>query len=95
MSKAKDEAIKEFKSSSACIKLLDETYAVGSKDFRLDAREAFPRVDFDSIKLPMAGESSLLPSTFDDVDIDDNATTFDKPKDDAPIDLCHSFYLLL
>ena len=88
MSKAKDEAIKEFKSSGAYTILLDETYAAGFEDFRLDAREAFPRVDFDSIKLLMVSKSSLLPSTFEDVDIDDDATTSDKPKDDAqPIDV--------
>ena len=40
-------------------------------------------MDFDSIKLLLAGESSLLPSTFEDIDIDDDATTSDKPKDDA------------
>ena len=87
MSKAKDEAIKEFKSSGAYTKLLDKTYAVGFEDFHLDAREAFPGVDFDSIKLPMAGETSIIPSIVEDVDIDDDATTFDKPKDDAPTDL--------
>ena len=83
MSKAKDEVVKQFKSSSAYTKLLDKTYAAGFEDFRLDACEAFPGVDFDSIKLPMAVGSSLLPSTFEDVDIDDDATTSDKPKDDA------------
>ena len=87
MSKAKDEAVKDFKSSSAYNRLLDKTYAVGFEDFRLDAREAFLGVDFDSIKLPMAGKSSILPSTFKDNDIDDDATTSNKPKDDAqPMD---------
>lgn len=87
MSKAKDEAIKEFKSSGAYTMLLDETYAASFEDFRLDALKAFPGVDFDSIKLLMVGESSLLPSTSEDVDIDDDATTSDKPKDDAqPMD---------
>ena len=76
-----------FKSIGAYIILLDETYTTSFEDFRLDACEAFPRVDFDSIKLLMASESSLLPSTSEDVDIDDDATTSDKPKDDAqPID---------
>ena len=87
MSKAKDEAIKEFKSSGAYTKLLDKTYAVGFEDFHLDAREAFPGVDFDSIKLPIAGESSWLLSTSKDVNLDDDATTSYKPKDNAhPMD---------
>ena len=87
MSKAKDDAVKEFKSSSVYIRLLDKTYDAGFKDFRRDTREAFLGVDFDSIKLPMACETSILPSIVEDVDIDDDATTFDKPKDDAqPMD---------
>ena len=87
MSKAKDEAVKEFKSSSAYNRLLEKTYAIGFEDFRLDTCEAFLGVDFDSIKLPMAGKSSILPSTFEDNDRDDDATTFDKPKDNAqPMD---------
>lgn len=87
MSKAKYEAVKEFKSSGAYTKILDETYAAGFEDCRLDAREAFLGVDFDSIKLPMAGNSSLLPSTSEDVDIDDDTITSDKPKDNAqPMD---------
>ena len=87
MSKAKDEAIKEFKSSGAYTILLEETYTTSFEDFRLDTREAFLGVDFDSIKLLMVGEISILPSTFKDVDIDDDATTSDKPKDDAqPMD---------
>ena len=87
MSKAKDDAVKEFKSSSVYTRLLDKTYATSFKDFRLETREAFLGVDFDSIKLPMAGETSILPSIAEDVNTDDNATTFDKPKDDAqPMD---------
>jgi len=91
MSKAKDEVVKEFESSSAYTRLLNETYGVGFEDFCLDAYKAFLGVDFDSIKLPMAGETSILPSTFEDVDIDDDTTTFDKPKDDAqPMDAAQS-----
>ena len=51
MKKAKDEAIKEFKASDLYTKLLDENYAIGFEDFHQDARETFPRVDFDSIRL--------------------------------------------
>ena len=87
MTKAKDEAIKEFKSSGAYTKLLDKTYAVGFEDFHLNAREAFLGVDFNSIKLPIAGKSSLLPSTSKDVDLNDDATTSYKPKNNAhPMD---------
>ena len=87
MSKAKDEAIEEFKSFGAYTILLDETYVAGFEDFCLDDCEAFPGVDFDSIKLLVVGKSSLLPSISEDVDIDDHATTSDKPKDDAqPMD---------
>ncbi|KAL0015458.1 hypothetical protein SO802_002527 [Lithocarpus litseifolius] len=53
MSKAKDKAIKEVKAFNAYAKLLNETYTTGFEDFHLDACEAFPGVDFDSIKLPM------------------------------------------
>ena len=87
MKKAKDEAIKEFKASNAYTKLLDENYASRFEDFHQDASEAFPGVDFDFIRLRVIAESSLVPSTFEDIDIDDDATTSDKPKDDAqPID---------
>ena len=42
-SKAKDEAIKEFKMSNEFTDLLDKNYAAGFEDFHLDAIEAFPR----------------------------------------------------
>lgn len=42
LSKAKDEATKEFKTSSKFTNLLDNNYVVGFKDFRLDTTEAFP-----------------------------------------------------
>ena len=46
-----------------------------------------PEWTFDSIKLPIAGKSSLLPSTSKDVDLNDDATTSYKPKDNAhPMD---------
>ena len=60
LSKAKDEAIKEFKASSVFTDLLDKNYAASFEDFRMDAIEAFHGVDFNSIKLPIATESSLL-----------------------------------
>ena len=60
LSKAKDEAIIEFRASSVFTDLLDKNYAAGFEDFRMDATEAFPRVDFNSIKFPIMAESSLL-----------------------------------
>ena len=96
MKKAKDEAIKEFKASDLYTKLLDENYAIGFEDFHQDARETFPRVDFDSIRLHIVVQSSLLPDTSQDVDIDDDATTSDKPKDDASTGLSkQSFFLII
>lgn len=52
--------IREFKSSKEFTNLLDEKYAVGFEDFHMDALESFLGVDFDSIKLHIAAESSLL-----------------------------------
>ena len=69
MSKAKDEAIREFKTSNEFIELLDKNYTAGFEDFCLDAIEAFPGVDFNSIKLPIAVESSLLQSSSEDMNI--------------------------
>ena len=87
LGKAKDNAIKEFKASDAYTKLLDENCATGFEDFRQDAWEAFLGVNFDSIRLHVAAESSLILSTSEDVDIDDDATTSDGPKNDAPTGL--------
>ena len=44
-------------------------------------------MNFDSIRLHVATESSLILSTSEDVDIDDDATTSDGPKNDAPTGL--------
>ena len=60
-----------------------ENYAVGFEDFCQDTCEAFFGVDFDSIRLRMAIKSSLLPSSSEDVNVEDDATTFGLPKDDA------------
>ena len=66
MSKAKDEAIREFKTSNEFTELLDKNYAAGFKDFYLDATGAFLGVDFNSIKLLIAAKSSLLQSSLED-----------------------------
>ena len=83
LSKSKDEAIKGFKTSDTYTKLLDENYVAGFEDFRQDACEAFLGVDLNSIRLRIAAGSSLLLISSEDVDIEENATTSDLPKDDA------------
>ena len=60
LSKTRDEVIKEFKMSKEFTDLLDENYATGLDDFRMDTIESFLGVDFDSIKLRIIVESSLL-----------------------------------
>ena len=74
--KAKEDAIAEFKASKAFTDLLDRNYAMGSEDFRMDAVENFPKVDFNSIKLNLnAATSSLLQTNSKDVNIEDDAST--------------------
>ena len=72
----------EFKSSNEYTKLLDANYATGFEDFRMEAMENFPEVDFGSIKLNLAAAtSSLLQVSSEDANVEDNATTL-PPKDD-------------
>ena len=76
LSKAKEDAIAEFKVSKAFTDLLDCNYAAGFEDFRMDAVENFPEVDFISIKLNLnAATSSLLQTSSEDVNIEDDAST--------------------
>ena len=88
LSKAKEDAVAEFKASKEFMNLLDHNYAVGFEDFRLDAVENFPEVDFSSIKLNLnAATSSLLQTSSEDVNIKDDASTHpskEDPKVDAP-----------
>ena len=88
LSNAKADAVVEFKSSKEYINLLDANYAVGFEDFRMEAIENFPEVDFSSIKLNLtAATSSLLQTSFEDVNVEDDATTLplkDDPKVNAP-----------
>ena len=78
----------EFKSSNEYTKLLDANYATGFEDFRMEAMENFPEVDFGSIKLNLAAAtSSLLQVSSEDANVEDNATTLpskDDPKANAP-----------
>lgn len=61
--------------SSGFTDLLDKNYAANFEDFHLDTTKTFPGVDFDSIKLPTIVESSLLQTSFEDMDIEDDALT--------------------
>ena len=68
LKKAKEDAIVEFRASKQFIDLLDINYAAGF--------ENFPEVDFSSIKLNLgAATSSLLQTSSEDINIEDNATT--------------------
>ena len=88
LSNAKVDAVAEFKSSNEYTKLLDANYAAGFEDFRMEAMENFPEVDFGSIKLNLAAAtSSLLQVSSEDANIEDDATTSlpkDDPKANAP-----------
>ena len=76
LSKAKEDAVTEFKASKQYTDLLDTNYAAGFKDFRMDAMENFPEVDFSFIKLNLTTTtSSLLQTSSEDVNVEDDATT--------------------
>ena len=68
--------------------LLDKNYIAGFEDFRLDAIENFPNLDFSSIKLNLgAATSSLIQTSLEDVNIEGDASTLpppDDPKNNAP-----------
>ena len=77
LEKAKDNAVAEFKVSKQFTNLMDTNYAVGFEDFRMDAVENFPDINFSSIKLNLGGAatSSLLQTSSEDINIEDDATT--------------------
>ena len=77
LEKAKGDAVAEFKASKEYTDSLDTNYAAGFEDFRMDAMENFPKLDFNSIKLNLGGAatSSLLQTSSEDVNIEDDATT--------------------
>jgi len=60
ISKAKENAIVEFKASKQYTNFLDKHYIAGFEDFIMDAMENFPGVDFSSIKLNIATATSSL-----------------------------------
>ena len=76
-SKAKEDAVVEFKASKQYTDILDTNYAASFEDFRMDAIEKFPKVDFSSIILNLnaAATSSLLHAGSEDANIEDDATT--------------------
>ena len=88
LEKAKEDAVAEFQTSKQFIDLLDKNYAARFEDFRLDAAENFPNLDFSVIKLNLgAATSSLLQTSLEDVNIEDDASKLPPPanaKDDTP-----------
>ena len=76
LSKAKKDAVTEFKASKQYTNLLDANYVAGFEDFRANAMENFPKVDFSFIKLNLAVDtSSLLQTSSKDINVEDNAST--------------------
>ena len=84
LEKAREEAMAAFKKSDEYKNRLDSHYAAGFEDFRADAKEAFPDLDFDSLKLPLAAESSLLPTSSEDINVVDDASN--EVTQDATVD---------
>ena len=88
LEKAKGDAVAEFQASKQFTDLMDKNYAAGFKDFRLDIAENFPNLDFSTIKLNLgAAMSSLLQTSSEDVNIEDDASTLPPPaavKDNTP-----------
>ena len=80
--KAKEDTVVEFRTSKQFTDLLDNNYGAGFEDFRMDTTENFLEVDFSSIKLNLGAASSLLQTSFEDVNIKDDATT--QPTQDEP-----------
>ena len=73
MEKAHEEAIAAFKKSDEYKNRLNYHYVAGYEDFHANAKEAYPNLDFDSFKIPLATESSLLSTSFEDVNLVDDA----------------------
>ena len=88
LEKAKGDVVAEFQVSKQFTDLLDKNYAAGFEDFRLDAAENFLNLNFSTIKLNLGVvTSSLLQTSSEDVNIEDDANTLPSPadaKDDTP-----------
>ena len=76
----------EFKASKQYTDILYTNYAAGFEDFRMDAINKFPNVNFSSIILNLnaAATSSLLHTGSEDTNIEDDATTL--PQDGSNVD---------
>ena len=82
LKKAKEDIVEEFRASNQFTILLDKNYTTSFEDFRMDTEERFLEIDFNSIKLNIGAASSLLQTSFEDVNIEDDATT--QPAQDKP-----------
>ena len=65
----------EFRASKQFTDLLGSNYTASFEDFCMDAMENFPKVDFSSIKLNWCVASSLLQTSSEDMNIENDATT--------------------
>ena len=74
LEKAWEEAIASFKKFDEYKSRLDSHYVAGYEDFRADAKETFPDLDFDSFKLPLAIESSTLQTSSEDINVMDDTS---------------------
>ena len=82
LEKAKGDVVAEFQVSKQFTDLLDKNYAAGFEDFRLDAAENFLNLNFSTIKLNLGVvTSSLLQTSSEDVNIEDDANTLPSPAD--------------
>ena len=88
-----------FKKSDEFKNRLDSHYAASYEDFRANAKEAFPELNFDTFKIPHTTESSLLVTSFEDVNMVDDANnevTQDDPKSrGTPTNSASEFYFSL
>ena len=60
LNKAKEDAVVEFRAFKQFTDLLGINYAARFEDFRMDAMENFPKVNFSSIKRNLGVASSFL-----------------------------------
>ena len=60
LEKAKGDTVAEFQVSKKFTDLLDNNYVASFEDFKLDAAENFPNLDFSSIKLNLGTATSSL-----------------------------------
>ena len=60
LEKAKGDTVAEFQVSKQFTDLLDNNYVASFEDFKLDAAENFPNLDFSSIKLNLGTATSSL-----------------------------------